>query len=109
VKRFGIDVVIIEPGLIRSEFPEVMRQPTLRRSGDGPYAAMAQAVLGSFEQMFSASASPPSVVADAVARALRVSRPKARYVVGARARPLILLRQWLGDQIYDWGVMRMMG
>ena len=38
LKSFGIDVVVIEPGAIKTEFGDVMLQPMQRRSGTGPYA-----------------------------------------------------------------------
>jgi len=41
---FGIDVVIIEPGLIATEFGQVLLDPMLQRSGHGPYKALAQGV-----------------------------------------------------------------
>jgi short-subunit dehydrogenase len=46
LKPFGIDVVIVEPGIIKTEFADVMHQPLLDRSGSGPYAKMANAVAG---------------------------------------------------------------
>lgn len=40
--QFGIDVVIIEPGAIKTEFGDVMAAPMLERSGSGAYSAIAQ-------------------------------------------------------------------
>lgn len=41
---FNIDVVIIEPGVIATEFADVMVAPMIMRSGDGPYIRMTRAV-----------------------------------------------------------------
>jgi short-subunit dehydrogenase len=108
VKEFGIDVVIIEPGIIQTEFAAVMMDPMLRRSGQGPYGAMAKGLALAFERSYTSTASPAGVVADSVARAVRAKTPKTRYAVGALARPLLFLRHWLGDRTYDWGVMKML-
>lgn len=44
VKQFGIDVIIIEPGAITTEFGDVLIGPMLERSGHGAYSDMANAV-----------------------------------------------------------------
>lgn len=103
---FGIEVVIIEPGMIATEFGDVLTGPMLERSGNGPYAPMAHAVA----QAVRASAknngsSPASVVVEAITTALRASRPKTRYVIGKLARPLLFLRRWLSDRMFDKVVM----
>jgi NAD(P)-dependent dehydrogenase (short-subunit alcohol dehydrogenase family) len=106
---FGIDVVIIEPGIIQSEFGDVMLQPLLARSGDGPYGRLARAVASAMGDSFKeGGGSPAALIGEVVAAAVRARRPRTRYAAGQLARPLILMRQLLGDRLYDWGVMRMM-
>lgn len=100
LKPFGIDVVVIEPGIIATEFGDVMTQPMLDRSGNGPYGKLAHAIARSTAPM-----SPPIVVARAINRAIRARRPKTRYVVGNLARPLIFVRKYFGDRVYDRLIM----
>ncbi|QNP39383.1 oxidoreductase [Lysobacter solisilvae (ex Woo and Kim 2020)] len=100
LKAFGIDVVVIEPGIIATEFGDVMTQPMLDRSGHGPYGKLAHAIAGSKSPM-----SQPSVVAEAIARAVQAHRPKTRYVAGNLARPLIFVRKYFGDRVYDRLIM----
>ena len=103
---FGIKVVVIEPGAIQTEFGDVLYQPLLDRSGEGPYAAMAQKVAQVIKAAYADGAgSPPSVIADVISRAIRASRPKRRYVAGKYARLMMFMRRWFGDRIFDW-VMR---
>jgi hypothetical protein len=45
--------------------------------------------------------SSPSVVANAVAEAVTVRRPKTRYAIGYGAKPLIAIRRLLPDRAYD--------
>ena len=97
---FGIDVVVIEPGLIATEFGDVMTGPMLARSGRGPYGRLAQAIAAAKAPM-----SQPAVVADAIVRAVRARRPKTRYVVGSLARPLMFVRKYFGDRLYDRLIM----
>ena len=93
VKQFGIDVVIIEPGIIATEFGEVMFQPMLDRSGKGPYRKMAESVAsatkGSYEK---GGSSPASVIANLISKAINSKKPKTRYVAGKLAKPLMFRR-----------------
>lgn len=102
VKQFGIDVVIVEPGIIATEFGEVMDDPMMKRSGEGPYSNMAEfmskATRKSYEE---GNASPPSVIADVISKAVNSDKPKIRYVKGKLAKPVMLMRKILGDRIFD--------
>lgn len=104
---FGIAVVIIEPGAIRSEWAGIMVKPMLERSGSGPYQRIAQSLGQAMRSTYETAngASPPSVVVDAILRAVRARKPKTRYVAGKMARPLMFIRKYLGDRIYDQVIM----
>jgi NAD(P)-dependent dehydrogenase (short-subunit alcohol dehydrogenase family) len=101
----GIDVVVIEPGLIDTEFAAVVSAPLLDRSGSGPYASLAAKVAEGTRTMYESGATPPSVIADVIAKAVTARRPRTRYVAGKYARMLMTIRKWLGDRIYDRAVM----
>jgi hypothetical protein len=76
--------------------------PLLKRSGNSAYARMAQRVAkGSQNSYSSRNVSPPSVIADTIADALRARRPKTRYAAGALARPILFLRRLLSDRLFD--------
>ena len=99
---FGIDVVVVEPGSIATEFGDVMYQPMLDRSGTGPYSNMAQSVAKAFKKGFEkGDASPPSVIAGVISKAIRADKPKTRYAAGKYAKPMMWLRKWLGDRAFD--------
>lgn len=103
VKQFGIDVVVVEPGAIATEFGDVMYKPMLENSGKGAYArlanAMAKATKDAYEKK--GAASPPSVISNAISKAIRVRRPKTRYRVGRMAKPMVWFRLYLGDRVFD--------
>lgn len=107
VAPFGISVVIIEPGIIATDFGNVLLDPMLKRSGHGPYKALAQGIAKGTRESYSkpGAASSPTVVTDAIVKAIGARRPKTRYVVGKLARPLIMFRQVFGDRAYDKAIL----
>lgn len=108
---FGIDVVIIEPGIIATDFGNVLLEPMLKRSGQGPYKALAQGMAKGTRDSYGkpGAASSPSVVVDAIVEAIAARRPRTRYAVGKLARPMILLRKFLGDRIFDKAILSQVG
>ena len=106
--QFGIDVVIIEPGLIQTEFGDVLMDPMLKRSGEGAYGAlaktMAQATKASYE---GGDGSPPTVIADVVSSAIKANKPQTRYAAGKFAKLLLFMRKWLSDRMFDRVIMSM--
>lgn len=95
----GINVVIVEPGIIKTDFQDVMGPPLLKRSKGGPYEARAKRMLESLLKLFE-SGSCPSLIADTMATAITLEKPARRYLVGAY-KEIVAIRQWLGDGIYD--------
>ena len=107
LQPFGIDVVIIEPGGIRTEWAGIAADKLRGVSGKGPYANQARAVAESMiGEANSKRLSPPELIADTIAAAVSARRPKTRYAVGFGAKPLIFLRRLLSDRAFD-GLMRM--
>jgi NAD(P)-dependent dehydrogenase (short-subunit alcohol dehydrogenase family) len=106
VKPFGIDVVVIEPGGIRTEWGGIAADHLTKVSGTGPYASQADAMADSLaSEANSRRLSPPSLIADTIGKAVSARRPKTRYVVGFSARPMIMMRRLLPDRAFD-AVMR---
>lgn len=110
VKPFGIDVVVIEPGGIATEWGGIAADLVQETSGKGPYAAQAEAVAKSLRSETNANRnSPPSVIADAVGKSATAEKPKTRYAVGFGARPLIAARRLLSDRLFDTLISRAVG
>lgn len=106
LKPFGIDVVIIEPGIIVTEFGDVMMEPMVERSGNGPYSKLAHAVKKATADSYKkGGGSSPEVIANVIAKAVKAKKPKTRYVKGKLAKPMMFIRKWLGDRIFDRLVM----
>jgi NAD(P)-dependent dehydrogenase (short-subunit alcohol dehydrogenase family) len=102
LKPFGIDVVLIEPGGIATEWSTIAVENLLKTSGNTAYAegahAMARVVSVGHNSRFT---SPPEVVARGIIRALEARRPKARYPVGKGAWLMVSLRKFLSDSLMD--------
>jgi NAD(P)-dependent dehydrogenase (short-subunit alcohol dehydrogenase family) len=107
VKRFGVDVIIIEPGLITTDFGSTAaRELGAATASDGPYdefnRAVAEATTGAYEKGFmSKLGGPPEAVAEKIENALNAKRPRARYTVTPSARALLTLHAVLPDRGWD--------
>ncbi|OYN94681.1 short-subunit dehydrogenase [Propionibacteriaceae bacterium ES.041] len=110
--RFGIDVVVIEPGSIRSEWGTIAAAKVREFSGGGPYAAAAEATarnLDATSQPGYRFGSEAEVVAAAVVKAATARRPRTRYAVGRGAKPMITLARFLPDRVFDALIKRVTG
>ena len=109
-KEFGINVVVIEPGAIRTEWGGIAADHLVDTSGAGAYAEQAQAVAKVFKSEATAKrSSPPEVIGKKVLKAATARRPKTRYTVGSGAKPLRFMRRWLPDRAYDAMIRRVGG
>ncbi|MFI5963425.1 oxidoreductase [Streptomyces asoensis] len=109
-KPFGVDVVVIEPGGIATEWGGIAADKLEKSSAGGAYAAQATAVASSLRSEADAKRnSLPSVIAEAIGKAVTARRPKTRYATGFGARPLIALRRVLPDRAFDMVISRAVG
>ncbi|CAM5259492.1 oxidoreductase [Streptomyces coeruleorubidus] len=109
-KSFGIDVVVIEPGSIATEWGAIAADKLEKSSNSGAYTAHAAAVVSTIRsEATTKRSSPPSVIADAIGKAVTARRPKTRYIAGSGARPLLVLRRILPDRAFDTVMSRAVG
>ena len=106
VAGFGVDVVVIEPGLIKTEFGHaaVGAMGDLDRDG-GPYAdfnaAVAAQTAGAYEGPLARLGAGPKAVARAIEKAITRKRPRTRYPVTPSARLALGQRKLLTDRMWD--------
>jgi NAD(P)-dependent dehydrogenase (short-subunit alcohol dehydrogenase family) len=106
---FGIHVVIVEPGLIDTGFGHGVAEGLLERSGRGAYARLTQGVAKSIRNAYTPGrGTDPNVIARIVSKAVHARKPATRYVAGAYARPMMLMRKWMGDRVFDRVIMSQM-
>lgn len=107
VKEFGIDVIIIEPGAIKTEFGEVMTN-NFSKSENGPYAQLAKGMEAALENSEKpGNSSAPQVIADTISKAIKTSKPKTRYAAGKMASQTLFFRHWFSDRFFDSQILRM--
>lgn len=107
VAPFGVRVVLVEPGLIRTEFGGVASTGLTGAGADGPYATLrgtSDAVTA--QNYASPLAAGPDAVAAVVEKALEAARPRSRYVVTPTAKVLIQTRRFGGDRVWDAAMRR---
>jgi NAD(P)-dependent dehydrogenase (short-subunit alcohol dehydrogenase family) len=104
VAGWGVNVVLVEPGIIRTGFADavVERMP----SADDDYAAFNARVAAATQSVYERGllarlGGSPEDVAAVVARAVATERPRTRYRVTASARVMIGLRRILPDRLWD--------
>jgi NAD(P)-dependent dehydrogenase (short-subunit alcohol dehydrogenase family) len=104
VEGFGIDVVVIQPGLIRTGFADAA-VGSIAVAPDDPYARFNQAVgattAGAYDGLARVLGGGPDAVAKTIERALAARRPRARYRVTASARLILAVRRLLPDRAWD--------
>jgi NAD(P)-dependent dehydrogenase (short-subunit alcohol dehydrogenase family) len=106
---YGIDVVIIEPGPIRTEWNETARDNLVARSKGGPYEENARKVGRVMKRADNSRlmSSGPDVVARKIVKAALVNTPRARYPVGKGAGTIVRARRLLPDAAFDYVVKGM--
>ncbi len=105
VLGFGVDVIVIEPGLIITNFGEVAAEAVQSAGEDGAYAEfnrrVAKLTQDAYRGPMARLGSGPEAVARTIARAIGASRPKTRYPVTPSAHLLINQRRLVPDRIWD--------
>ena len=106
VAPFGIDVVVIEPGIIATGYADTA-STGLREAAEGPYGGLARSFLAAMASSYQGrGAASPERVADVVVRAATAARPRTRYKVTLNARLLPAARAVLPDRMWDALVSR---
>lgn len=102
-RGFGIDVILVEPGAIRSRW--VDKAAATVPEGEGPYRSLKQAITGQLrgahEGLLGFASGPPEAAARVIERAITVRHPRPRYVVPRAAALFIASRKYLPDPMWD--------
>lgn len=116
VRGFGVDVVLIEPGLIRTPFAEravatiaeargTGAQGAQGADGEDPYGplddALARLTAAVYNGPTRLLGGSPETVAKAIERAITTSRPPTRMLLTPSARLMVLQRRLLPDRAWD--------
>lgn len=110
VAGFGVKVVVIQPGLIKTNFGERAVSELPEAQGDGPYTGFTEKVAQATRDVYEEGAmaklgSGPDSVAKVIEKAIDAEKPKARYRVTPSAHAMIALRAVTPDRGWD-AIMR---
>ncbi|HEX5977629.1 MAG TPA: SDR family oxidoreductase, partial [Nitrososphaeraceae archaeon] len=99
LEPFGIRVVIIEPGFIRTNIVNSSTSAQKALDPKSPYFPLMQKVKNHFKSMIeNASSSPPEDVAKVILQAITSKNPQLRYTVGNDAATIIQARMNMPDK-----------
>jgi NAD(P)-dependent dehydrogenase (short-subunit alcohol dehydrogenase family) len=97
---FGIDVILIEPGAINTEWDSIACDKLNKTSGHTAYSELATKSTNMLRKAFSMGTKPEEI-AKVIYKSLTVKSPKARYAKGTGAGITLFLRKILSDRLFD--------
>jgi NAD(P)-dependent dehydrogenase (short-subunit alcohol dehydrogenase family) len=98
LEPFGIRVVIIEPGFIRTNIINSSTSAKKALDPKSPYFSLMQKVENHFKSMMENASSPPEEVARVILKALTSENPQLRYTVGSDAATIVQARMNMPDE-----------
>ena len=105
VASYGIKVVLIEPGVIRSEWSDIAIKKMEENSSQGPYAAVCAKMSKVLKLNYSdAIVGSPDYIAKLVVKAVSTKCPKLRYAGPLDAKVLLFFKKYVPDWLFDWTV-----
>jgi short-subunit dehydrogenase len=110
LRPFGIEVVLVQPGPIVSEWDGIAAEGMLAWSRGTVYEDTAQRMAAMFRRTYASSrVSGPEAVAEKVLVALEAANPATRYPAGRGARAILTTRRLLPDRLMDVVMRRVTG
>jgi short-subunit dehydrogenase len=110
VSRFGINIVVVEPGGIKTEWSSIAAEKVRTVSSTGLYAPQGNAVARSLvSESTQRLSSPPELIANTIAKAVTARRPRTRYAAGFGAKPMIFVHSILPNRWFDALIRRAAG
>lgn len=100
LNEFGINVIIIEPGVIRTNFIENIKTADLRSGVESPYADLIGRTMNGFGALMENS-SAPKIVAETILNAITSKEPEIRYLVGDDAQSIMKVRKSTSDKEFE--------
>jgi len=107
VKSLGIDVVVIEPGAVKTEFDEVAFTTLDNLDHTADYKPLVAGFRKFTSDLYSKSPGPEST-ANAVIKAIEAKKPKTRYTTTLDAKLLPRVKRLFSDKLFDKIVLSQM-
>lgn len=104
---FGIKVIIIEPGGIKTPWGLLTADKLEDSTKGGVYAPKAKRIANKMRRLYTSKIlSSPRIIAQKIAEVVDKRRPKARYLIGFGAKPLVFLHTILPTRLFDYLIKR---
>lgn len=106
-----IKAVLIEPGLIKTPWGTIASESIRENTKNTIYENAALNVSNFYEKNYSlqnGSASNPTVISNAIIKAVCAKNPKTRYSIGKYSKLFIFTKKILPDQLFDFLVKKVM-
>jgi len=107
VKQFGIDVIVIEPGGVKSEWATIAYDNLVKNSTQSAYKETIDK-LADFMRNATAKNAEPEVITKLILKSIEAKKPKFRYVGGYMAKQAVIARKLLSDKLFDKMIMSQM-
>ncbi|RIW13417.1 SDR family NAD(P)-dependent oxidoreductase [Algoriphagus lacus] len=107
VKQFGIDVIVVEPGGVKSEWADITVENLIKSSEKSAYKASVDR-FAQFLKKSTENNSEPIVIAKLIMEGIESKSPKFRYVGGYNAKLAVMARKLLSDQAFDKMILSQM-
>lgn len=104
LEPFNIQVVVLQPGGINTEFGSVMYEPLLERAKGGAYEAYTTQVVKAYQTMYepsNRSMSAPAVISETLVKIINSKKPATRYAAGYMAKTALFMRWILSDRWFE--------
>ena len=101
VRQFGVDVIVIEPGGVKTEWAGIAVNNLLKVSGNGRYKPMVENFAAMLNSINENVVVEPKLIADLIYQAITAAQPEIRYSVGFRAKEMLEMRKNLSDREFD--------
>jgi NAD(P)-dependent dehydrogenase (short-subunit alcohol dehydrogenase family) len=97
LEPFGIKVILVEPGVIKTNIANGMVIANKSQNSNSPYSQIVQKMSTSFEQMLENASSSPDLVAKVVLQAVTSENPNLRYLAGKDVETWIEAKRNMSD------------
>ncbi|MCF6515224.1 SDR family NAD(P)-dependent oxidoreductase [Lactobacillus sp. S2-2] len=106
VKQFGIEVALIEPGSIKTDWGLIAANNLESSSKNGAYEVSAKKAAQGMRKLYLGKmVSDPIIISNAILKAVNKKKPRTRYLIGFGAKPLVFLHTILPNRFFDYLMM----
>jgi short-subunit dehydrogenase len=105
VEQFGIKIILIEPGAVKSHFWDNLKIASMAQRSDSPYLEMMQKTNAGFASLLK-NGTLPEEVAKVILKAVTSEHPELRYLIGNDAAALMEARKNMTDAEFQKVVIK---